>query len=85
MLNCLRLRYTEQSDVPCKKIQQYKLYNGNTKLPFCGMMLSADPAGSEPEKTFKHVIDVNHGGLLSCLTWLETQAHVFQYFMESRS
>lgn len=50
LLNCIRLRYTKQSDVPCKKTQQYKLCKGNTKLPICRTMQNADHAGSDPEK-----------------------------------
>lgn len=50
LLNCIRLRYTKQSDVPCKKIEQCKLHKGNTKLPICRMMQRADRGGSDPEK-----------------------------------
>lgn len=50
LLSCIGLRYKKQSDAPCKKIQQHKLYKGNTKLPICRMMLSADHAVPDPEK-----------------------------------
>lgn len=42
------IRNKEQSDVSCRRT--HKIYKGNIQLVICSMMLSANHAGSYPEK-----------------------------------